>query len=399
MSEEYRAAEMAARSSYGKLLAYLSSRTHDIALAEDALAEAFTKALSHWKENGIPNNPEAWLMTVAKNKITDRQRQLVRFPEEPEIEEEANMESDSPALPDKRLELMMVCAHPAISADLHTPLMLQTVLGIEAKVIARLFMYPPAALAKRLVRAKAKVRDSGIPFQVPDPSQLPSRCQTIYEAIYALHTYDWLDPNDTLGEEALYLADLLVSLVPDDPEAKGLAALIAFGHARRLARIHEQTLVPVEKQDMTLWDDSLSLYAQRKLKDAHALNRVGRFQIEAAIQSVHQARKSSGITDWEALSKLYPALIQFAPSVGAKVAYSVVVAKHFGYEKGLNLVLDLESEIGSGFQPLWATKAEFYRKLCQPKEAADCYQKAISLSTDTPTIRFLENQLNSMRLN
>ncbi|MDP2575094.1 hypothetical protein Q8W40_23065 [Vibrio penaeicida] len=396
MNNEYRAVEMAARESYGKLLAFLSARTQDIALAENALAGALEKALTYWVENGIPKSPEAWLMTVAKNRITDRQRQLAKFPEESEIQEECEMDQHENTLPDKRLELMMVCAHPAISSELHTPLMLQTVLGIEAKVIARLFMYSPAALTKKLVRAKAKIRHSGIPFAIPDPSHLEERQNAIFEAIYALHTYDWLDPNDNFGEEALYLAYMLTGLMPENPEAKGLAALIALSQSRCKARIVNNVLVPVDQQDMALWDDTLSQYAHRKLKDAYHLNEVGRFQIEAAIQSIHQARKQTNKTDWKALSQLYPALLKYAPSAGAIVANIVVLAHVLGFKEALEQLDKVEVHIGSGFQPLWAARAEFHAQTGNKEKALVSYEKAMSLATDTPTIRFLESKRNAL---
>ncbi|MEM6372937.1 MAG: DUF6596 domain-containing protein [Pseudomonadota bacterium] len=277
-----RAADRAARDSYGRLLAFLAARTRDIGLAEDALSDAFARALATWPERGIPDNPDAWLLRVARNAITDRQRHVTRFHDDSEV-------PDMPApelatdLPDKRLTLLMVCAHPALARDLHTPLMLQTVLGVDVRQIARLFMVSPTALTKRLGRAKAKIKAAGIPFSLPDPEDLPARAAAIREAVYAAHGLDWVAAEDGLGDEALFLADMLARLLPQDAEVAGLAALIAFGHARARARVVDSTLVPTDAQDVGQWDPRLRAYGDRQLARAFALGAPGRFQIEAAI--------------------------------------------------------------------------------------------------------------------
>lgn len=352
MNNASRAAETAARDSYGKILAYLSSRTHDIAMAEDALSDAFAKAISKWAEDGVPKNPDAWLLTVARNRLTDRQRHLIKFPTESEISDVVAPDNAADPPKDERLALLMVCAHPAIAQDLHTPLMLQTVLGIEAKTIAQLFLISPAALSKRLVRAKAKIRDAGIPFQIPDEAYLPERSAAILEAVYALHAHDWLDPADGMGEEALYLADLLTQLLPENAEVFGLCALIAFSHARRGARICDGILVPTELQNMSLWDDQLIAYGNRKLRHAYGMGSIGRFQIEASIETVHLSRKDTGRVDWQALNQLYHAYLKQVPSAGAMVSQAVVNAHLHGAEAGLTALTSLEQQIGSGFQPL-----------------------------------------------
>ncbi|WP_299375338.1 DUF6596 domain-containing protein [uncultured Tateyamaria sp.] len=389
MTDAARAADRVARDSYGRLLAFLAARTGDIGLAEDALADAFAKALETWPRDGVPANPDGWLMTVARNRMTDRQRHVARFHSNDEVPDMAAPE-DMQTLPDKRLALLMVCAHPAIARDLHTPLMLQTVLGIEARDIARLFMVSPVALTKRLVRAKAKVRDAGIPFAVPDADGLPDRAEAIFEAVYAAHTVDWVAPSDSVGEEALYLADLLVRLLPDMPEALGLAALIAFGHARRHARVRGGVLVPTDAQDVTLWDCDVRAYAGRMLARAFALGAPGRFQIEAAIQQVHMARAETGETDWAALNQLYHALLQSAPSVGAAVAQTVVTGKLHGPSAGLEALDGISAELGADVQSIWAARAEFLAQLRAWDDAAHAYGRAIDLATDVPLIRFLE---------
>lgn len=377
MNDPSRAVEHAARESYGRLLAYLSKRTHDISMAEDALAEAFAKAMAHWPERGVPGNPDAWLLTTARNTMTDRQRHMTRFPTESEVPDLPATENGSP-LPDERLSLLMVCAHPAIAPDLHVPLMLQTVLGLEARIIARLFLISPAALTKRLGRAEAKIRDARIPFAIPDAEMLPARSAAICEAIYAVHAHDWLNVEENLGEEALYLADLLCRLLPDLTEAKGLAALIAYSQSRAKARVVDDQLVPTGEQDVALWDPQLIAYARQRLVEAHRQARPGRFQIEAAIEAVHIDRRSTGRTDWEALNKLYFALTKIAPSAGALVGQATVTGHLFGEHAGLAALEAIEADVGQGFLPLWAARADLHTRAKNFTVSISCYQKALS---------------------
>lgn len=390
MSDANRAAELAARDSYGRLLAYLASRTHDIALAEDALADAFATALKTWPRDGVPERPDAWLLTVARNRLTDRQRHQVRFLTQSEIPEFPSPHQPDQPLPDNRLALMMVCAHPALASDLHAPLMLQTVLGIDARTIARLFLVSPAALTKRLVRAKTKIRDAGIPFQIPETQDLRTRANAIFEAIYALHAQDWLNPTDGMGDEALYLADLLCTLLPDDAEASGLAALIALSHARSGARMSNGILVPTEHQDTDSWDDRLIGYGKRQLARAYRLSQIGRFQIEAAIEAVHIARKDTGSTDWPALNRLYASLLKIAPSAGAMVAQAAVTSRLHGPKAGLDALTAIEKRIGTGLQPYWAARADMLIRLGRSDAARESFDRAISLTTDPPLLRYLK---------
>ncbi|MEM1373267.1 MAG: DUF6596 domain-containing protein [Pseudomonadota bacterium] len=392
-------AEDVARAAYGKLVAMLASRSGDIIAAEDALSDAFVAALRTWPERGIPDRPEAWLLTVAKNRRTDQARRDARLI----ITDEANDMADAHATApdndtlDERLKLLFVCAHPAIDEGIRTPLMLQTVLGLEAEQIAKAFLVSPSAMAQRLVRAKKKIKSARIPFVVPEPDAYADRMGAVLEAVYGAYAVDWLEGDGDLSHEAFFLSTILAQLAPENPEALGLTALIGLIEARREARIRDGMLVPVPEQDTELWDTPLIDHSVNLLTQASRQGMPGRFQLEAAIQSVHAARSVTGKTDWRALSQLYAGLMAAYPSIGAAVSRAAVVAEDAGPAEGLRMLALIDYPELDAYQPAHAVRADCLGKLGRLAEAAEAYSKAVELCRDTPSRRWLEKKISALK--
>ena len=394
------AAERAARDSYGRLVALLAAPTRDLALAEDALGDAFVEALSRWPATGVPANPEAWLLTVARN----RQRDVWRSPaHRRRVWREADtdggatgpaleslVEGDLEDLPDRRLGLLFACAHPAVDPAARTPLMLQVVLGFDAATVATAFAVPAPTMAQRLVRAKARIRDAGVPFTVPVRRALPDRLPAVLEAVYGCAV---LEGGELVGE-ARHLAVTLAALLQDEPEAWALAALTTYAASRAPAGSAGDAggYVPLEEQDPRTWDRALLAQADAHLRRASAVV-PGRFQLEAAVSAVHADRARTGRTDWEALAVLYRALLAVAPTLGARVAAASVAGRLQGPAVGLAALDDLADEAGTAtFQPWWAVRAHLLRLAGREDEAVAAYARAIGLSGDARVRDHLRRQ-------
>jgi len=397
-----RSAGLAARDSYGRLLALLAASTSDLAAAEDALADAFERALRTWPSQGVPGNPSAWLLTVARNRLRDewkspRTRRAVPLDAAQETLARID-EIDVDAIPDRRLELMLVCAHPAIDRAVRTPLMLNTVLGFTAGQVGLAFSVPPPAMATRLVRAKKRIKAAGVPFRLPDRADLPARMASVLEAVYGAYVIDWATGPQArrLPSEALHLAEVLATLAPGDPEARGLAALIELSAARAPARVAaDGRFVPLADQDPSLWNRRLIGRAHEHLRAAHARGQLGRFQLEAAIQAVHCARGRDGTTDWPALLALHRILHAVAPSLGSGVALAAVTAEVDGPAAGLATLDAVAGEAGEParrFQPAKATRAHLLDRLGRQEEAVAAYECAISLTHDSAERQYLEQR-------
>ena len=389
MTAEARMADVM-RASYGRLLAVLSTRTRDILRAEDALSDAFAKALIHWPDE-MPRNPEAWLLTVARNRLTDMARHDERLEFRDDLPEAGANAPSLDDFPDERLKLMFVCAHPAIDARIHTPLMLQTVLGFDSEAVARAFLLPHATMAKRLVRAKRKIRDARFAFEIPDQDEFTPRVSAVLEAIYGAFSHDWLGAGE-LAEEALYLVSLMADLIPDNAEVLGLAALIAFTLSREAARVQDGRFVPLEEQDPALWDQELLRLARTYLERAQAQGVFGRFQLEAAIQAVHADRIFTRLTNWDALVQLHLGLSRIAPTIGATVGYAAALGKSIGPAEGLAALDAIEAKTSARFAPAEATRAFFLNELGETREAAAAYDRAIALTPEAPLRQYLQDQ-------
>ena len=397
------AAEADARRSYGKLVAYLAQRTRDVAAAEDALSDAFAAALADWPASGIPRQPEAWLLAVARRKAVDAARR--RHTSEAAVaeirlmaEEIESNRASAPEIPDERLALMFACAHPALDASIRAPLILQTILGFDAATIASAFLVAPSTMGQRLVRAKQKIALAGIPFRLPEHADLPDRLGAVLEAIYATFTEGWSDPAGTearrrnLAEEGIWLGRLVASLMPEEPEALGLLALMLYADARRAARRDAQgDYVPLAEQDSAQWDADLIAEAEALLRAAGARQTLGRYQLEAAIQSAHVVRRLTGRADWDAIEMLYGALAALTGSPVVAINRAVAIAETRGPAAGLAALDTLNDNPQlTAYQPYWAARAGLLARTGALQEADRAYELAIGLESDPAVRRFLQ---------
>jgi RNA polymerase sigma-70 factor, ECF subfamily len=390
--------ERAARESYGKLLAYLASRC-GLDAAEDALADAFTAALERWPIDGVPQRPEAWLSVVARNRALDgmrrRRKETIALEGVAHVARIAQTAYEANPQPeDERIGMLFACAHPAIAQEIRAPLMLQVVLGFDGARIASAFLVAPATMSQRLVRAKRKIVGAGIPLAVPPGEEFPERLDAVLAAIYVTFGQGWDDPSEAdpdtrgLAREAIWLGRLVQQACPNQPEVSGLIALMLHAHARRDARRGPQgTFIPLDAQDPQCWDLALIDEAEALLAQAAAEKRLGRFQLEAAIQSAHAVRRFARAPDYAAIVLLYDALLAMTGSPVVGLNRAVAVAAYRGPAAGLE-ALELFGRDARmvHYQPYWAARADMLARCGETEAARVAFERAIGLTID-PAVR------------
>ncbi|WNQ10901.1 sigma factor [Paenibacillus aurantius] len=409
-AKAYATVEQAVRDCYGRLVAYLAVHWRDVAAAEDALADAFLAACETWPRQGVPDKPEAWLLTAARRRLVDGARrarvQAKAVPELLALAEEGaspGAEWEEAEIGDERLRMLFLCAHPELDPGIRTPLVLQTVLGVDATRIATAFVVKPATMGQRLSRAKAKLRAAPLRFEMPEKAEWPGRLEAVLEAVYAAYGSGWEEAAGAeprrrdLAAEAIHLGRLLVRFLPGEPEAQGLLALMLHLEARRAARRDAKgRYIPLSEQDVTLWSADEIGEAEHHLSLAARAGRMGRFQLEAAIQSVHAHRSMTGETAWEDIALLYEGLVRLAPTLGAQVGRAAALAEAQGAQAGLSLLGELPQEAVRSYQPFWALAAHLYGRVGRLEEAREAYSRAAGLSTDPSVRRFLQERMNGL---
>jgi predicted RNA polymerase sigma factor len=396
------AVDAVARRSYGKLVAFLAARTHDVAAAEDALSEAFASALADWPVHGCPDNPEGWLLTVARRKGIDAMRRQHRDElagsDLQLMAEGLEAAAASAEIPDQRLALLFACAHPAIEIGIRAPLMLQVVMGLDAAAIASAFLISPATMGQRLVRAKNKIRQAGVPFRVPEREELRGRLDTVLDAIYAAFAEGWSDGAGTdaaqrdLAQEAIFLCRVVTELLPEEPEALGLLALLLHAEARGRARRNAQgEYVPLAEQDVGRWNSQMIREAEELLLRASAIGKMGRFQLEAALQSAHVFRRMTGRDNWADVVQLYETLFQISGSPVVAINRAIALAELRGASAGLDALKEVAADARvKQYQPYWAARADLLARAGAVDEAREAYELAIGLERDPAVRRFLQ---------
>ncbi len=404
------AIEQAVRLSYGRLVAYLASISGDIAAAEDALSDAFEAAIRTWPQRGVPDRPESWLVTVARRSLIDaaRRRETAAraLPEIARLNEDYRDDglADTDAVPDKRLELLFACAHPAVDESMRSPLMLQAVLGLDAARIASAFLVSPSTMGQRLVRVKTKVRQAQIPFTLPSLNEIPDRVGSVLDAVYVAYGTGWEDgdgPGRATGAEqwnglypeAIRLATVLTDLLLDNAEAHGLLAMMLHSGARADARRSpEGKFVPLDQQDVARWSGARMRMAEEHLAIALRLGQIGPYQLMAAIQSVHNLRAVTGQTDWAAIAELYNGLVAMTPTIGGFVARAKARSHTEGPVAALALLDELPEARIASYQPYWVVRAHCLLETGDKVSAATAASRAIGLTGDSPTRRHLYRQ-------
>jgi RNA polymerase sigma-70 factor (ECF subfamily) len=384
------------RRDWGRVVATLIGVTGDWDLAEEAAQEAFASALTAWRRDGVPAQPRAWLITTARNRAVDRIRRErvgaakmreAAFLNEPDAVSAAAVDT---SIPDDRLRLIFTCCHPALAFEAQVALALRTLCGLTTAEIARSFLVPEATMAKRLVRAKQKIATAGIPYRVPPAHQLPRRTSAVLGVVYLLfhEGYVALDRPE-LCERAIQLAALVADLMPDDPEARGLHALLLLLHARAAARTDpDGALVPLEEQDRSRWDAAMIDAGTRQIRDAMRAERPGPYQLQALIAACHATAPTPAHTDWARIVTLYDGLATLVPSATVRLNRAVAVGMSTGPDAGLALL----DEVGD--HPLLpAARADLLRRLGRRADAADQYRRALAATDVAGERAYLERRL------
>lgn len=403
---ERRALDAVFREQHGRILASLIGSLRDFDVAEDSLQEAFATAVHTWPRDGVPNSPASWLITTARHKALDRlrreqvgTRKLAEAAVLLDLEREERESRTDSVVTDDRLRLIFTCCHPALAPEARAALTLRTLGGLTTAEIARAFLVPEATLAQRLVRAKQKIRDAGIPYAVPGDGDLPERLGSVLAVVYlvfnegyAASAADTLVRRD-LCSEAIRLGRLLVQLMPDEPEARGLLALMLLHDSRRETRQDAAgNLVLLEEQERIRWDHVQIREGVAILEAALRRHRPGPYQLQAAIAAVHAEAPSPGETDWRQIAALYGRLAELVQSPVVELNRAVAVAMLDGAERGLAMTEPLAEQLDA-YQPFHATRADFLRRLSRTAEAAAAYQRAIELTTNSAEVAFLTRRM------
>ncbi|HYZ81200.1 MAG TPA: RNA polymerase sigma factor [Solirubrobacteraceae bacterium] len=405
------------RDAWGRIVAALIRRTGDWDLAEECAQEAFAQALRRWPSDGVPARPGAWLTAVARNRAIDRLRRVRRGAElmaevragaarEPEVEtmDERDGDTDESGIEDDRLRLIFTCCHPALALEARVALTLRTLAGLTTAEIAHAFLVPEPTMAKRLVRAKAKIAGAGIPYRVPRAHLLPERTGGVLAVLYLLFNEGYAASGGAdlirakLCDEAIRLARALAGLMPDEPEAAGLLALMLFHHARRSARLDTAgDVVTLEDQDRGLWDRQEIDEADALLEAALRHGRAGPYQLQAAIAACHTGAPDAAVTDWAQIAALYDLLVRIVPSPVVELNRAVAVAMSRGLDVGLEILGELEASGRlDGYHLLSATRADLLRRQGRREEAAAAYREALALVGSEAERRFLVRRLDEV---